>query len=100
MTTTTIYTGSADGWHLTITARAGLGRWVLEFAFIKNGPSKKRTGVWLAGGRWDPSRWLPDHGSDARAIAEAWLLANPVPVPGRVVTATVVPGLDFRGVKP
>ena len=79
---TTINTGPADGWHLVITARAGLARRALEFAFIRNGPSKKRTGVWLAGGRWDSTRWSPDLGSEARAIAETWLLANPVPAPG------------------
>jgi hypothetical protein len=82
MNTRTIYTGLADGGHLTITARAGLARWVLEFAFIRNGPSKMRTGVWLAAGRWDSTRWSPDLGSEARAIAESWLRAHPVPVPG------------------
>ena len=99
MTTRTIYTGPADGWGLAITARAALGRWSVKFEFTKSNRKKIRVGAWLADKRWHPTLWFPGLGSDARAIAEAWLLANPVPVPGRVVTATVVPGLDFRGVQ-
>ena len=97
---TTIYTGPADGWQLVITARAGLARWIVKFEYTKNGQAKTRTGAWLARGSWVVFQFSPELGSEARAIAEAWLLANPVPVPGRVVTATVVPGLDFRSVKP
>ena len=100
MNTTTIHTGPADGWHLVITARAGLARWIVKFQYTKNGQAKTRAGAWLACGRWVSTQFSPDGGSEARAIAEAWLRAHPVPVPGRVVTATVVPGLDFRGVKP
>ena len=99
--TLTIYSGPADGWHLAITARAAsTGRWSVKFEFTKSNRKEIRVGAWLADRRWHPTLWSPDLGSEARAIAEAWLKANPVPVPGRVVTATVVPGLDFRGVKP
>jgi hypothetical protein len=100
MNARSIYTGPADGWGLVITARPALGRWIVKFEYTKNGQAKTRTGAWLACGRWVSTRFSPDGGSDARAIAEAWLKAHPVPAPGRVVTAKVVPGLDFRGVKP
>ena len=99
MTTRTIYTGPADGWGLAITARAGLARWIVKFEYTKNGQAKTRTGAWMARGSWVGTQFSPELGSEARAIAEAWLLANPVPMPGCVVTATVVPGLDFRGVQ-
>ena len=76
---TTIYTGPADGWNLAITARAGLARWIVKFEYTKNGQAKTRTGAWMARGFWVGTQFSPDGGSDARAIAEAWLLANPVP---------------------
>ena len=82
MTTRTVYTGPADGWNLAITARAGLARWIVKFEHTKNGQAKTRTGAWLACGRWVSTQFSPGGGSEARAIAEAWLLANPVPVPG------------------
>ena len=82
MTTHAIYNGPADGWHLAITACAGLTRWIVKFEYTKNGQAKTRTGAWLACGRWVSTQFSPDGGSDARAIAEVWLLANPVPVPG------------------
>jgi hypothetical protein len=82
MTTHTIYSGPADGWQLTITARAGLGRWIVQFRYTKNVQAKTRTGAWMARGFWLGTQFSPDEGSDARTIAEAWLLANPVPVPG------------------
>ncbi len=100
MTTHIIYAGPADGWNLAITARPALGRWIVKFEFTKSNRKKIRVGAWLADKRWHPTLWSPGLGSEARAIAESWLKANPVPVLGRVVTATVVPGLDFRGVKP
>ena len=79
---TTIYTGLADGWGLVITARPALGQWIVKFEYTRNGQTKTRTGAWLARGAWDPTRYSPDHSSEARAIAESWLKANPVPVPG------------------
>ncbi|MCE2836638.1 MAG: hypothetical protein LW834_06720 [Cyanobium sp. 49614_E6] len=82
MNTRTIYTGPADGWHLAITARAGMGRWIVKFEHIKSSRVKSRIGAWLADGRWHSTLWSPDLGSEARAIAETWLLANPVPVFG------------------
>ena len=101
MNTHTIYTGPADGWHLDITARAAMGRWALRFIFTSaSDRTKAEYTTWSRNGGWNPRTWHPLPSSETRAIAEAWLLANPVPVPGRVVTATVVPGLDFRGVKP
>ena len=101
MTTRTIYTGPADGRNLNITARAAMGRWALGFIFTSaSGRTKAEYTTWSRASGWNLTAWHPLPGSETRAIAEAWLLANPVPVPGRVVTATVVPGLDFRGVKP
>ena len=101
MNTTTIYSGPADGWHLAISARPAMGCWALKFAFTSDsGRTKLEHTAWSRSGGWNPTVWQPLLGSQTRTIAEAWLLANPVPVPGRVVTATVVPGLDFRGVKP
>jgi hypothetical protein len=98
---TTIYTGPADGWHLTITARAAVGRWALKFTYsTTSGRKKDRHTTWIDKIGWGLRQWQPLADSETRAIAEAWLKANPVPVPNRVVTATVVPGLDFRGVKP
>ena len=82
MTTRTIYHGPADGWRLVITARGALGRWSVKFEFTKINRKKIRVGAWLADKRWHPTLWSPDLGSEARAIAEAWLLSNPVPVPG------------------
>ena len=101
MNTHTIYTGPADGWNLDITARATMDRWALKFTFTStSNRTEAEYTTWSRASGWNPKAWQPLPGSDARAIAEAWLKANPVPVPGRVVTATVVPGLDFRGVKP
>ena len=98
---TTIYTGPADGWHLTITARPAVGRWVLKFTYsTDNSRTKDEYTTWINGIGWGLRQWQPLADSEARAIAETWLLANPVPVPGCVVTATVVSGLDFRGAKP
>ena len=100
MNTRTVYTGPADGWHLAITARAAVGRWALGFIFTSaSGRIKTEYTTWSRNGGWNPTAWHSLPGSETRAIAEAWLLANPVPVPGRVVTATVVPGFDFRGVR-
>ena len=82
MTTHTIYTGPADGWHLTITAHAGLARWIVRFEHTKGSRVKSRVGTWLAAGRWHTALWSPYLGSEARAIAEAWLRTHPVPVPG------------------
>ena len=84
MNTTTIYSGPADGWHLAISARAALDRWIVKFEYTKNDQAKTRTGAWSARGFWVGTRYHPGHGSEARAIAEAWLLVNPVPVPGGV----------------
>jgi hypothetical protein len=79
---TTIYTGPADGWGLVITARAGLARWIVKFEYTRRGQIKTRTGAWLDFRAWDSTRYSPDHSSEARTIAEAWLRANPVPAPG------------------
>lgn len=77
-----IFTGSADSWDLAISVRAGLGRWMVTFEFRRNGQVKTRTGAWLNLGRWDSTRYNPEPGSEARAIAEAWLRDHPVPAPG------------------
>ena len=83
MNTHTIHTGHADGWHLAITARPAMGRWALRFAFTSDsGRTKVEHTTWSRASGWNPRAWHPLPGSDARAIAEAWLLANPVPVPG------------------
>jgi len=83
MITHTIYTGQADGWHLVISARAALGRWALKFSFnsASNRRELKHTS-WLDGVGWKNTEWRPPLGSEARAIAEAWLQAHPVPAPG------------------
>lgn len=77
-----IFTGPADGWYLTITFRAGLDRWMVTFKFAKGERLKTRTGAWFHAGSWDPTQWRPDSGSEARAIAEAWLRDHPVPATG------------------
>ena len=83
MTTRTVYTGPADGWHLTITARDAVGRWALKFSYsATSGRKKDRHTNWIDGIGWGLRQWQPQPDSEARAIAEAWLLANPVPVPG------------------
>ena len=83
MNTHTIYSGPASGWHLTITARAAMDRWALKFVFSSNsGRTKVEHTTWSRAGGWNPRAWQPMPGTDARVIAEAWLVANPVPVPG------------------
>lgn len=83
MTTHTVYTGPADGWNLTITARPAMYRWALKFAFTSaSGRTKLEHTTWSRSGGWNPKTWHPLPGSDAHAIAEDWLLANPVLVPG------------------
>ena len=83
MNTHTIYTGPADGWHLTITARAALDRWALKFSFTStSGRTEAERTTWSRATGWNPKTWHPLPGSEVRAIAEAWLRANPVPVPG------------------
>lgn len=83
MTTRTIYTGPAEGWHLTITTRAAMGRWALKFAFTStSGRTKVEHTTWSRASGWNPKAWHPLPGSETCVIAEAWLLANPVPVPG------------------
>ncbi len=77
-----IFTGPADGWDLAISVRAGLGRWMVTFEFRKPPQLKTRTGAWFHSGYWSTVRWRPDPGSEARAIAEAWLHDHPVPAPG------------------
>ena len=82
MNTTTIYSGPSNDCNdcqLLVTARAGLARWIVKFEYTRKGQTKTRTGAWFARGAWDPTRYSPDEGSEARAIAEAWLLANSVP---------------------
>ena len=82
MTPHTIYTGPADGWHLTITARPAMARWALRFAFTSDsGRTQVEHTTWSRAG-WNPRAWHPLPGSKARVIAETWLVANPVPVPG------------------
>jgi hypothetical protein len=82
MNTTTIYSGPADGWHLVISARPAMGRWALKLTFTSDsGRTKTEHTTWSRASGWNPTAWHPLPGSDARAIAEAWLLANPVPVP-------------------
>lgn len=83
MNTRTVYAGPADGWHLTIFARAATGLWALRFAFTSNsGRTEVEHTTWSRAGGWNPKVWHSLPGSETRAIAEAWLLANPVPVPG------------------
>ena len=79
MNTTTIYNGPADGWNLAITARAALGRWALGFIFASaSGRTKTEYTTWSRNGGWNTRAWHPLPGSETRAIAEAWLKANPV----------------------
>ena len=82
MNTTTVYNGPADGWHLAITARAAIGRWALKFTYSTTQRKKDRHTTWINGIGWGLRQWQPLADSEARAIAEAWLRANPVPVPG------------------
>lgn len=77
-----IFTGQADGWMLTITVRAALDRWIMKFDYTKSLQLKTRTGAWLHPGRWDPTQYGPESGSEARTIAETWLRNHPVPAPG------------------
>ena len=83
MTTTTIYTGPADGWHLAITARPAMSRWALNFAFTSDsGRTKLEHTTWSRSDGWNPRAWQPLPGSEVRTIAKTWLFANPMPVPG------------------
>ena len=83
MNTHTIYTGQADGWHLVISARAALGRWVLKFSFTSasGGRREQKHTSWLDGVGWKKTEWRPLLGSEACAIAEGWLQDHPVPAP-------------------
>ena len=83
MTTHTIYTGPADGWHLAITARAAMDRWALKFSFTStSGRTEAEHTTWSRATGWNPKTWHPLPGTEVCAIAEAWLLTNPVPAPG------------------
>jgi len=83
MNTRTVYTGTADGWGLAITARPAMGRWVLKFAYsTTSGRKKVEHTTWIDRIGWGLRQWQPLPDSEARAIAEAWLRAHPVPVPG------------------
>ena len=80
---TTIYTGPADGWQLVITARAAMDRWALKFSFTSTGGrTEAEHTTWSRATGWNLNAWHPLPGSEARAIAEAWLLAHPVPAHG------------------